>query len=123
VLRTNCHNYRDDTVSTENLTTLFAVVPKSGKGEWLGSYEQISDFVVRRNHLAEQPVLWDAASASVLHSRLSHAGRSRSESQRTCAPGRFCENSMACLGRALLQTTVHAIPTLNFFDRPDKSTS
>ena len=38
---------RDDTVSTENLTTLFAVVPKSGKGEWLGNYEQLSDFVVR----------------------------------------------------------------------------
>jgi hypothetical protein len=38
---------RDDAVSTENLTTLFAVVPKSGKGEWLTSYEQLSDFVVR----------------------------------------------------------------------------
>ena len=38
---------RDDAVSTENLTTLFAVVPKSGKGEWLSSYEQLSDFVVR----------------------------------------------------------------------------
>lgn len=34
-------------MSTENLTTLFAVVPKSGKGEWLANYEQLSDFVVR----------------------------------------------------------------------------
>ena len=34
-------------MATENLTTLFAVVPKSGKSEWLTSYEQLSDFVVR----------------------------------------------------------------------------
>ena len=42
---------REDTVGTENLTTLFAVVPKSGKGEWVGSYEQLSDFVVRLSYL------------------------------------------------------------------------
>ena len=45
------HECRDDTVSTENLTTLYAVVPKTGKGEWLGSYEQLSDFVVRLDRL------------------------------------------------------------------------
>ena len=36
-----------DVVDTENLTTLFVVVPAHTKGEWLSSYETLSDFVVR----------------------------------------------------------------------------
>ena len=38
---------KDDCVATENLVTLFAVVSKSARNEWLGCYEQLSDFVVR----------------------------------------------------------------------------
>ena len=36
-----------DMVDTENLTTLFVVVPAHTKGEWLSAYETLSDFVVR----------------------------------------------------------------------------
>lgn len=36
-----------DLVDTENLTTLFVVVPAHTKGEWLSCYETLSDFVVR----------------------------------------------------------------------------
>ncbi|KAK9839479.1 hypothetical protein WJX81_004823 [Elliptochloris bilobata] len=38
-----------DLVDTENLTTLFVVVPVHTKGEWLSSYETLSDFVVPRS--------------------------------------------------------------------------
>ena len=37
----------DDAVNTENLLTLFTVVSKHDKGEWLSTYETLSDFVVR----------------------------------------------------------------------------
>ena len=36
----------DDAVNTENLLTLFTVVSKHDKGEWLSTYETLSDFVV-----------------------------------------------------------------------------
>ncbi len=36
----------DDAVNTENLITLFAVVTKQDKSEWLSTYETLSDFVV-----------------------------------------------------------------------------
>ena len=35
-----------DAVNTENLITLFTVVSKSDKPEWLKGYEVLSDFVV-----------------------------------------------------------------------------
>lgn len=38
---------KDDVISTENLTTLFVVVPKTSKGDWNGGYERLSDYVVR----------------------------------------------------------------------------
>ena len=38
---------RDDVIATENLTTLFVVVPKSSKADWSGGYERLSDYVVR----------------------------------------------------------------------------
>ncbi len=34
-------------MATENLTSLFVVVPKTSKSDWLGNYEKLSDFVVR----------------------------------------------------------------------------
>ena len=37
---------RDDLVATENLVTMFVVVPKQSRREWLATYEQLSDFVV-----------------------------------------------------------------------------
>lgn len=37
----------EDAVNTENLITLFTVVSKHDKGEWLSTYETLSDFVVR----------------------------------------------------------------------------
>lgn len=37
----------DDVIATENLTTLFVVVPKSSKADWSGGYERLSDYVVR----------------------------------------------------------------------------
>lgn len=37
----------EDAVDTENLITLFTVVSKHDKGEWLSTYETLSDFVVR----------------------------------------------------------------------------
>ena len=37
----------DDAVNTENLITLFTVVSKHDKREWLSTYETLSDFVVR----------------------------------------------------------------------------
>ena len=37
----------EDAVNTENLITLFTVVLKHDKGEWLSTYETLSDFVVR----------------------------------------------------------------------------
>lgn len=39
----------DDVISTENLMTLFVVVPKSGKAEWNTNYERLSDYVVPRS--------------------------------------------------------------------------
>lgn len=39
--------HKDDVVATENLVTMFVVVPKPSRAEWLASYEQLSDFVVR----------------------------------------------------------------------------
>ena len=36
----------DDAVNTENLLTLFTVVSKHDKNEWLTTYETLSDFVV-----------------------------------------------------------------------------
>jgi len=36
-------------VSTDNLTTLVAVVPKAARSEWLSSYESLTDFVVPRS--------------------------------------------------------------------------
>lgn len=36
-----------DSVNTENLITLFTVVSKHDKAEWLKTYETLSDFVVR----------------------------------------------------------------------------
>ncbi|KAL4424495.1 hypothetical protein ABPG77_006804 [Micractinium sp. CCAP 211/92] len=36
-------------VDTENLTTLLVVVPKSARADWLGQYEQLSEFVVPRS--------------------------------------------------------------------------
>ena len=45
----------DKLVSTENLTTLVAVVPKAARAEWLESYEALSDFVVpRSSHLVAE---------------------------------------------------------------------
>ncbi len=38
---------KEDAVATENLTSLFVVVPKTSKSDWLASYEKLSDFVVR----------------------------------------------------------------------------
>ncbi|KAK9815311.1 hypothetical protein WJX72_001409 [[Myrmecia] bisecta] len=38
-----------DVVQTENLTTLFVVVSKHTKNEWLSGYEALSDFVVPRS--------------------------------------------------------------------------
>ena len=35
-------------VATENLVTLFVVVPRHVKKEWLGGYENLTDFVVRQ---------------------------------------------------------------------------
>ena len=35
-----------DAVNTENLITLFTVVTKQDKSEWLTTYETLSDFVV-----------------------------------------------------------------------------
>ncbi len=97
----NCLSYRDDTVSTENLTTLFAVVPKSGKGEWLSTYEQISDFVVCPRRLARQPVLWDAASAvyPTQQPESGHSKSTRSHSIRTCPRG-DCGNFSFCVQAA-----------------------
>lgn len=37
---------QEDAVSTENLTSLFVVVPKTSKSDWLGGYEKLSEFVV-----------------------------------------------------------------------------
>lgn len=34
-------------MATENLTSLFVVVPKTSKSDWLGNYEKLSEFVVR----------------------------------------------------------------------------
>ena len=39
--------HRDEVVSTENLGTMFVVVPKLARAEWLATYEQLSEFVVR----------------------------------------------------------------------------
>lgn len=36
----------DDVIATENLTTLFVVVPKMGVTSWLADYERLSDYVV-----------------------------------------------------------------------------
>ncbi len=36
-------------VHTENLTTLLVVVPKSARADWMGQYEQLSEFVVPRS--------------------------------------------------------------------------
>ena len=41
------------------------MVPKTGKGEWLGSYEELSDFVVSVRHDSRATV----ASASILTAR------------------------------------------------------
>ena len=41
----------EDAVNTENLLSLFTVVSKHDKGEWLSTYETLSDFVVSSNHL------------------------------------------------------------------------
>ena len=38
--------HKDNVVATENLVTVFVVVPKQSRAEWLTSYEQLSDFVV-----------------------------------------------------------------------------
>ena len=35
-----------DVVNTENLITLFVVVPKHQKKEWLSSYESIAEYIV-----------------------------------------------------------------------------
>ena len=40
---------RDVLVSTENLTSLVVVVPKTSKDDFLSSYEQLSEFVVPRS--------------------------------------------------------------------------
>jgi V-type H+-transporting ATPase subunit C len=39
---------KEDAVATENLMSLFVVVPKTSKADWTGGYERLSDFVVRR---------------------------------------------------------------------------
>ena len=44
-----------DLVDTENLTTLFVVVPAHTKGEWLKTYETLSDFVVRARAAVAAP--------------------------------------------------------------------
>jgi V-type H+-transporting ATPase subunit C len=36
-----------DAVETENLTTLFVVVPRAQQKEWLSTYETLTEFVVR----------------------------------------------------------------------------
>lgn len=36
----------DDVIATENITTLFVVVPKTQKSEWLSGYERLSEYVV-----------------------------------------------------------------------------
>jgi V-ATPase subunit C len=38
----------EDAVATENLVSLFVVVPKTSKADWLGGYERLSEYVVRR---------------------------------------------------------------------------
>lgn len=37
---------KEDAVATENLMSLFVVVPKTSKADWTGGYERLSDFVV-----------------------------------------------------------------------------
>lgn len=37
----------EDAVATENLVSLFVVVPKTSKSDWLGGYERLSEYVVR----------------------------------------------------------------------------
>ena len=36
-----------DVINTENITTLFVVVSKHVKKEWLATYETLTDFIVR----------------------------------------------------------------------------
>ena len=36
-----------DVINTENLITLFVVVPRHQKKEWLSSYESITEYIVR----------------------------------------------------------------------------
>ena len=36
-----------DVINTENLITLFVVVPRHLKKEWLSSYESIAEYIVR----------------------------------------------------------------------------
>ena len=38
---------KEDAVATENLVSLFVVVPKTSKSDWLGGYERLSEYVVR----------------------------------------------------------------------------
>lgn len=39
--------FEEDVVSTENLTTVFVVVPRHVKKDWLTTYETITEYVVR----------------------------------------------------------------------------
>ena len=59
-----------DMVDTENLTTLFVVVPAHTKGEWLSAYETLSDFVVRLCLSLRRPLssVWhDVSKAAILY--------------------------------------------------------
>lgn len=47
-----------DAVNTENLITLFTVVAKQDKSEWLTTYETLSDFVV--SPYARMTLFWEA---------------------------------------------------------------
>lgn len=46
-----------DVVNTENLVTLFVVVPRHTKKEWLATYESITEYIVRPPLMLECVVL------------------------------------------------------------------
>ena len=58
---------KEDVVSTDNITTVFAVVSKYSKGEWLACYESLCEYVVRilpqySEFAARSPALPEATS-------------------------------------------------------------
>ncbi len=47
-----------DAVNTENLITLFTVISKQDKSEWLTTYETLSDFVVSPYAIYKMTLYW-----------------------------------------------------------------